>query len=145
MRKYCFICRTFRSGNTSVVHYGTGLTDRLGEPPEEEFRAEGLRIDDLLPSLAGRVDFMKVDVEGAEPLAFAGARQTIAANPQIQIVVEWSPGQLQLAGHDLRDFLGSLDAMGLRASTLSRRGPIAISFDDVANLPYQAGLLLRHA
>ena len=42
-------------------------------------------IDDLdLP----RVDFVKIDVEGAEPLVWKGMQQTIARSPDIQIVME---------------------------------------------------------
>ena len=39
----------------------------------------------------GSVDIIKMDVEGIEPLDFEGMQETIAANPQIQIIVEYSP------------------------------------------------------
>ena len=39
----------------------------------------------------GRVDIIKMDVEGVEPMVFEGMQETIDANPQIQIIVEYSP------------------------------------------------------
>ena len=57
--------------------------------------------NDLLPKLDGRVDFMKIDVEGCEPLAFRGAKELIASNRQLKIVMEWSPGQIRSAGFDV--------------------------------------------
>lgn len=38
-----------------------------------------------------RVDVIKMDVEGVEPLVFSGMQQTIAANPGIQIIFEYAP------------------------------------------------------
>ena len=39
----------------------------------------------------GRVDLIKMDVEGAEPLVFEGMKETIEANPEIRIIIEYSP------------------------------------------------------
>jgi FkbM family methyltransferase len=75
----------------------------LGEPRSEPFHVMCLRIDDLLSGFANEIDFIKIDVEGAEPLAMRGARQTISANPQLNIIIEWSPGQVQAAGVDFAD------------------------------------------
>src|ERR1700754_70720 len=137
--------RIGRLGNTSITHCGEHFTTLLGEPAEEQFRLKGLRIDDLLDSMDGRVDFMKIDVEGAEPLAFAGAPNTIATNPQLNIVMEWSPGQIRSAGFDVPAFLADLEGMGLRPFRIRKRAPVALSFDEVLNMPYEAGLLLRRA
>lgn len=38
-----------------------------------------------------KVDMIKMDVEGFEPLVFEGMRETIAMNPQLQIIMEYSP------------------------------------------------------
>jgi len=38
-----------------------------------------------------RIDLIKIDVEGIEPLVFKGMQQTIADNPDIHIIVEYSP------------------------------------------------------
>ncbi len=51
-----------------------------------------ISVDELVKEKKiGRVDIIKMDVEGVEPLVFEGMQETIAANPQIQIIIEYSP------------------------------------------------------
>lgn len=143
-REMTLFRRDGRSGNTSITQCGTDFTNTMREAPEEPFRAAGLRIDDLLPRLQGRVDCLKIEVEGAEPLVFEGARETIAANPQIDIIMEWSPGQIQAAGLDVAAFIGTLRGLGLRPFLLRNSGRrSALSFEALQNRPYVANLLLR--
>ena len=88
---------------------------------------------------------------GAAGTALAGsflahegwAPKTIATNPQLNIVMEWSPGQIRSAGFDVPAFLGELEGMGLRPFMIRKRGPSPVSFGEVLNLPYEAGLLLK--
>lgn len=135
--------RTSRSGNTSIVNVGTALTTALCEPPAEPFTVASTRIDDLGDRMQGRVNFIKIDVEGAEPLVLAGARDTIRRNRDISIVMEWSPGQIQAAGFDLHRFSKKIADLGLRCFTLDRHGERPIELGRLATMPYQAGILLR--
>lgn len=137
--------RPFRSGNTSVAAMGRDFTDRMGEPPEEPFTVPTLRVDDLLDQMQGRIDFLKIDVEGAEPLAVRGAAQTIATNPQLQLIMEWSPGQIRSAGFDIGALLAELTGHGLMPWRIAGRSMRALSIDDVSNLPYNAGLIWRRS
>ncbi len=132
--------RIGRSGNTSVITADLALTNWHGEPPAQPFRVAGLRIDDLLPQLDGKVDFIKIDVEGSEPPAFRGARQTIATNPQLRIIMEWSPGQILTAGEEPRDFLADLESQGLRFYDIEAQANLSI--EEVLNIKYAAGLLI---
>ena len=102
-----------------------------------------LRIDDLLPGFANEIDFIKIDVEGAEPLAMRGARQTISANPQLNIIIEWSPGQVQAAGVDFADFVNDLGFMRLRPAEIGPSGVEEMLLEGLINLGYKAGILLR--
>jgi FkbM family methyltransferase len=55
-------------------------------------KVKTLTLDDLIESLGLlKIDVIKMDVEGAEPLIFEGMQQTIARNPELQIVMEYSP------------------------------------------------------
>lgn len=99
-------------------------------------------LDMLLPQFEGRLDYIKIDVEGAEPLVLSGARQTIANNPNVQIVMEWAPNQIRAAGFDVAQFARELTGMGLRASMLGARGPTAIPWDTLLGFPYLSGILL---
>ncbi|WCT72028.1 FkbM family methyltransferase [Sphingomonas naphthae] len=134
--------RIGRPGNTSMTDPGTALTDLMGEPAVEPFTVTGVRIDDLAAEMGGRVDHMKIDVEGAEPLAFAGARRTIADNPQLRIVMEWSPDQIRTAGFDLSAFLGDLAGMGLKPFDIVGTELAPLSFADLPNVPPRPGIVL---
>ncbi len=61
-----------------VLHFsGDGLTGHVDGEGELEVRA--VAVDDVVDDLAlGRVDFIKMDIEGSELDALAGARRTIA-------------------------------------------------------------------
>ncbi len=124
--------RNTRSANTSIAKMPDEFTNSMGETPSQPFTVACLPIDDLLPKLDGRVDFMKIDVEGAEPLVFEGAKKAIAANPQITIVAEWSPGQIAAAGFDVSKFLASVEAMGLVPFDIEPDGVKSLSFTELA-------------
>jgi FkbM family methyltransferase len=136
--------RLTRSGNTSIGRVSDEFTQYLGEPEQEAFSVDSVPIDALLDRLGGRLDMMKIDVEGAEPLAFRGAQRTVAANPRLKIVMEWSPGQIQHAGFDVREFLTALASMGLQAATIHDRGALRpIPIMDLLQQSYLAGVLLH--
>jgi FkbM family methyltransferase len=134
--------RVGRAGNTSIAACGEEFTSRMREPPEESFQVPMLRIDDVLDRMSGRVDFLKIDVEGAEPLAFAGAHEAIRTNPQLQIVMEWAPSQIRQAGFDIAQFVADIFATGVRPYRMMSDGQ-PISQDDLVGLSYQSGVLFR--
>ncbi len=71
-------------------------------------------IDALLGS-GTRVDFIKMDVQGAEGRVLAGMRQTLACNPQAMLLTEFWPEGLRSAGTDPMEFLATLrNDCGLR-------------------------------
>lgn len=135
--------RSTRSGNTSIARVGRGLTELLGEAEEEAFTVAGVTLDSLLDDFDGRIDLIKIDVEGAEPLVFRGARETVARNPQIEIVMEWSPGQMQAAGFDLRSFADDLDGMGLTPWAMAPHTLEPLTWEALLALPYQPGVVLK--
>lgn len=135
--------RVGRAGNTSITRMGQDFTDRLGEAPEEPFTVPGVRVDDVAARWGGRVDFLKVDVEGAEPLVIAGARETIAANPGITLSLEWSPGQIGSAGFDPAQLVAELAQAGLHPFDLMRGQPLPLTAAALLAIPYRAAILFR--
>jgi FkbM family methyltransferase len=137
--------RMSRSGNTSIVDVGEHFTTHMGEQPVQPFTVRGRKIDDLAERLDGRVDFIKIDVEGAEPLALRGAANVIRDNPILSIVMEWSPGQIAAAGFDVAEFVDEIDARGLQVFILERHAERPLHISKLTSLPYQAAIILKRA
>ncbi|HWM90336.1 MAG TPA: FkbM family methyltransferase [Thermoanaerobaculia bacterium] len=67
------------------------------------------------------VSFIKIDVEGAEPLALRGARN-ILREDRPTILAELNPSQLaRVAGCNPADFLAEMEALGYACRTLGGR------------------------
>ncbi len=60
------------------------------------------------------IDFVKIDVEGAEFAVFRGAEETLRKNERIVVMFECTPQGCRLAGHEQKDVFRFLMAMGLR-------------------------------
>jgi FkbM family methyltransferase len=111
--------RDRRSGNTSIINLSVESLADQGERPATAFTVRSITLDELF---SRPIDFLKVDIEGAEPLLFRGARAAIANSPDLRIVMEWSPSQLVAAGFDPASFTEELEAMALAPAALQPHG-----------------------
>jgi FkbM family methyltransferase len=59
-----------------------------------------------------KLDFVKSDTEGGEPLVLAGLARTIASSPQLSMLVEFNPVALRCGKTDPEQFLKSLRELG---------------------------------
>lgn len=63
-------------------------------------------LDNALKALGyPRIDVIKMDIEGAEPLVLEGMGETIARNPALVILFEFYPNAIQRLGHSPLGFL----------------------------------------
>jgi FkbM family methyltransferase len=74
-----------------------------------------IRIDDLVGSTR-RVDFVKMDVEGAELKALEGMRELIARNPDIGLIAEFGATHLERVGIEPADWFEAFASAGLPAA-----------------------------
>jgi FkbM family methyltransferase len=133
-----------RSANTSMATPSEALLQYHGESGFERFEIETVSIDGMLARFDNRIDFIKIDVEGAEPLVLRGAVETIRLNPQLQIVMEWSPHQIRDAGFDVDEFISELSSSQLCAAIIRPFGLEKISLPALLNIEYAAGILLSN-
>jgi FkbM family methyltransferase len=70
---------SYRSLNGSLCRQATSA--------DKVFEVETISLDEATKDWP-RVDFIKIDAEGAEEMIWEGMRQTVAANPEIIIVME---------------------------------------------------------
>jgi FkbM family methyltransferase len=71
----------------------------------------------------GRVDFVKMDVEGAEPLVWRGMRRVLSENERIEIVLEWSASHFRRSGEDQAAFLATIREAGFNAYKIEDADP----------------------
>jgi FkbM family methyltransferase len=134
--------RQTRSGNTSVARPHPGFVAAMGEEPTISFEVPSTTLDTLARDLGGRVDFIKIDVEGWEPAVLRGGREVIANNPQINIVMEWSPGQMAGSGYPADEVVRLIRSMGLTIRDIVDRYGRDLSDADLCNGTYRTAVLL---
>ena len=103
------------SGGSSIV------APELGRPEFETVQIR--RFDDVIPKLE-RVDIVKMDIEGAEPLFFRGAENFVRAH-RPAIVSEVAVRKLRtVSGTDAPSYIQSVVDLGYTARKLSSRGEL---------------------
>jgi FkbM family methyltransferase len=87
--------------NVDTAHLGGAFLGHVDDRYSTPETVEAVTLDDWVADRGlERVDLIKLDVEGAEPQALAGARETIRRFQPV-VVVEFNPVTLlRFAGHD---------------------------------------------
>lgn len=89
--------------------------------PRREVRVRCVRLDDLWASEAFPApDVIKIDIQGAEALAFEGMGQLLTRKPGLKVLMEFWPWGIRQTGRDPAALLRSLRALGF---ALSRPAP----------------------
>lgn len=74
-------------------------------------QVDAVSLDDFM-SPGSRVDFIKIDAEGAEPFILKGATRLFAENPQLQIMMEFSASILSQSYGSVGAFCSDIKALG---------------------------------
>jgi FkbM family methyltransferase len=73
---------------------------------------EAVSIDDYFAG--SKLDFLKVDVEGAEPFVLRGAQEFLRKNKEVALLIEWSPNQLRKCGSSPEELATLINSFGFR-------------------------------
>jgi FkbM family methyltransferase len=98
-------CKLFIANGPSNHLYASDADKNFTEVPMTT-------VDEYLKNRAGGVDFIKMDIEGAEYLAFQGMADLIAGKKPLTIAAEFCPQYLEQTGSDPKVFLEALAAGG---------------------------------
>lgn len=80
-------------GSSSIHEFSTSQLTSYHEKPEDlqKISIQSISLDDYCNSNAiDAIDFLKIDVEGAEANVLAGASQIISRSPKLVMMVEWN-------------------------------------------------------
>ncbi|MBI4088157.1 FkbM family methyltransferase [Candidatus Kaiserbacteria bacterium] len=109
-----FVC-SYDTGHHTINQYDGVDAYRRGKPSEKRpIDIEMVKLDDFLKDKTARVDVVKMDVEGAEPLATAGMDGILKTNPGIQVVMEFFPLLIEKMGRSPKEFFEQLRGYGFR-------------------------------
>ena len=103
-----------------------------GSPLEERTETvDTTTLDDFAAALGWpAIDLVKMDIEGAEPLALAGMQRLLNRSPQLSLIVEFSPGMIEAGGVAPEGFLAILARCGLELFVIE---------DDASLVPLSPG------
>jgi FkbM family methyltransferase len=136
-----FFVRNHYPGNSSL---GFTAPDQLEKwfDTTTAVKVHAVSLDDYFADKPGKIDLIKVDVEGAEPAVFEGARRILAQNRDIKILCEWSPDQMATAKQDPARLVEFWAEHGLRARVL-HTGLNEVPLRSLLGSGYQNLLLYR--
>jgi len=98
-----------------------GRTSRLHHTPgTQALNVDAVSLDQYLGTSA-KVDFIKMDIEGAEAEALAGMEGIITHNPALTMVTEFCPFLMERAGFRPREFLRRLSDLGFKLYMIDER------------------------
>lgn len=92
---------------------GSSLVERPGTGPTRTVDVATTTVDAVVGDTVGRSVVMKLDVEGAERQALAGASRTLREAQRVLALVEINPRALAAAGHTGEELVADLEQHGL--------------------------------
>lgn len=94
------------------------LFGRTGVGKSRVVLVESTTIDGEVPADRNGAMLIKLDVEGAEPLALTGARRTLKTSGSVRVIFETNAYALQDAGLNIQTSIAELQRMGFEVFTL---------------------------
>jgi FkbM family methyltransferase len=123
------------AGGHSHVHYSYPESTNslfptnydLALAAESEILVEAVRAGDILKKMGLKPDFVRLDVQGAEPEALDGMWEYLEGASETMILFEYAPICLKLAGHDSpTDFVHRLAGLGMKFHRIEPDGSLKL-------------------
>ena len=120
-----------KPGNSSFIPQDTDSINT------EMLKLNCTSIDDYFSSIPGSIDFMKIDVEGAEFSVLLGGQRTLGRQNDIKIILEWDPARWTKASVSVKNVRDLLESLGFIPHTLDSKGEVSLSsWDEITKIRY---------
>ncbi len=110
-----------REFHISMLHHGEGTLGKIEDERASCYRdetttveVETTSLDEYFADETVRIDVMKMDAQGSEPLIFGGMKRILTNNPKIKIVCEFEPACISAIGEDPKEFIEEIVNNGFR-------------------------------
>lgn len=89
---------------------------RIFDPGEarKTIPVDAVALDDYFRGIKGRIDLIKMDIQGAEGYALRGMRRLFEKNKKLVLVTEFDPSLLRQTGIEPHEFVMSLISQGFK-------------------------------
>jgi len=111
-----------KSGKIKLYSNGSVLAIQNSSNPHKTNRhvlVDAVSLDDYFKKRRKRIDFIKMDIEGAEYLALKSMRSLLEKNEKIKMIIEFSPCFLKNAGAKPEEYLELLKNYGFALNWVS--------------------------
>lgn len=115
-----------------IIAFTLPMTTRVTTADESErgTQVEGVSLDSYFSS-GTRIDFIKMDVQGAEYFALQGMERILRENSNVLLMIEFWPHGLREAGVDPSVLLQKTGDLGLISYRIERENLVACSKDEI--------------
>jgi len=87
----------------------------------QSIEIEATRLDDYFSTYDGKIDFIKIDIEGAEKGAIQGMSSLLKKNKNVKVVTEFNSPLLRQGGTEPEEYLKLLTEFGFKLYEVSER------------------------
>jgi FkbM family methyltransferase len=135
--------RPFYVPGTSLTHSSLFDEAEAGDGHSQVISVDTVSLDDDLETI-DRIDVIKIDAEGAEPLILRGMQRLLSRSPDVTIFMEFAPQHLLRAGVEPRSFLTEMRQQGFQIMEIVEpTGDAREVVDDTLCNCFSVNLMLR--
>lgn len=139
--KVDFFIRERHLGNSSLGEVSQTHLDDFYDG-QKRVTVSSVSLDQFLTGDDRKIDFMKIDAEGAEAKVFAGMENLLRENQDITIVMEYSPLQLKNLGTNPKEMMVFLYGLGFQSYRIEFSGELTEVKPDILSLAENYDMLL---
>ncbi|MCH8863997.1 MAG: FkbM family methyltransferase [Chloroflexi bacterium] len=101
----------------------SGVSNRIHDPGDgrKSITVEAITLDGFFQDYKGEINFIKMDIEGAEARALQGMRGLLKKNRKIKLATEFYPSALRSSGATPENYLKSLSRLGFTINHIDEK------------------------